>query len=52
MRMRNVSGAELARACGCPAAFGVVPGAGVAAGAGGEDGGFAGFKGGGGDVEF
>ncbi len=51
VRIRRVPGPELPGAVGGPAALGVVSGARVAACAGGEDGGFAGGEGGGGDVE-
>lgn len=51
VRAGRVAGAELAGAGRGPAALGVVARAGVAAGAGGEDGGLAGLDGGGRCVE-
>jgi hypothetical protein len=51
MRICRVSGPELTRTNGGPAAFRVVPRAGVAACAGGEDGGLAGYESGWGHVE-
>jgi|SRR6266536_401247 len=51
MRIRCVSGAELSGTHGGPAAFGVVSRAGIAACTSSEDGGLAGFDGGGGHEE-
>jgi hypothetical protein len=51
VRVGRRAGPELARAERRVADLGVVAGAGIAPRSGGEDGGFAGFEGGGGDVE-